>query len=154
MSHTKRGYLFRVGGVPIKGRSSHSGYREMFEDRQRSRDKSLKKLWELQHKQEAHEEYPDKYQPLTLTESRILESMKEMQNRPEWKESTDAYRRLCVGPTGTMERYAPLKYRTRSKEIGHPEDSTFRKKVKCLNDDGRLKLENKKNRKNRVQAIA
>ena len=149
---TKRGYHYQKGGTPIKGRKSHGGYRDMFEDREMSRKKSQNLKYRLTVKYDKWDYEPEKYAPLTETEEKILENMKNMQNHSEWKESTDQYRSLCIGSTGTMARYHPLKYRMGGKEISHPEDSTFKKRVKILNDDGRKKLERKRNKK--VQAIA
>ena len=150
-SQTKRGYKYNRGGIPIKGRKSHKGYRDMFEDRKRSREKTLALKYKLAEKRDNHYFNPEKYQPLTELEEKIYQSLQNIQGRDRWEKSTDDFRRLCIGPTGSHERGKKMQYLMGGKEISHPDDSTFKKRVKVLNDMGRRVLRSK--RRN-VQAIA
>ena len=152
---TKRGYKYNRGGIPINGRKSHDGYRDMFEDRKRSRKKSLERLWELQHKRDCHLNHPNDFQPLSETQAKILENMeKNMVTCEEFEEKTDEFRTLCIGQSGSHERGRKMKYLMSGKEITHPQDSTFKKRVKILSDRGREVLERKRKKKMVVQAIA
>lgn len=146
---TKRGYKYDRGGIPIKGRRSHKGYRDMFEDRNRSRLKTLSLKARLKEKLEDWMDNPERYAPLTDTEQKILNNLQYIQDREEWVESTNEFRRLCVGPTGSHERMNVLQYFVKGVEVSHPLDSTFKKRVKMLNDRGREKLKRMRRERNK-----
>ena len=155
MRTTKKGNKYNCGSPVGPHRRSYNGFRDMFEDRKQSRMKAEKLKYKLQQKRDDHLFMPEKYQPLTELEEKIYQSLQKMKGRDRWEEKTNEVRRFCIGGTGTVERSRKLMFFMSGKEICHPEDSTFRKRVKILSDKGREYLKRKKRlMKARVQATA
>ena len=147
---TKKGNEYNCGERVWPYRKSYQGLRDVLEDRLVNRRRSQALKFKLKQKRDRHIYEPETYCDLSEKEKVIYQSLQNMKDKDEWDHKSKEFLRICVGPNASLERMTGLKYLVRSKTIHHPDDSTFTKKVKILNDKGKDKLARIKNRKNRI----